>query len=64
MAPLRWKDASVASKVEGRVRCHKCRLVCRDAAHYLNHTCGTGVSLTPYGASQYKKHRVNHAASQ
>jgi len=25
--------------VEGRVRCHKCGLLCRDAEHYLSHAC-------------------------
>ncbi len=30
----------IPSKVKGPVRCHKCQLLCRDAEHYLNHTCG------------------------
>jgi hypothetical protein len=39
MAPMKWKDANPASKVEGRVRCHKCQLVCSNAEHYLSHKC-------------------------
>ena len=39
MAPTRWKNVNAASKVEGRVRCHKCRLICLNAAHYLGHKC-------------------------
>lgn len=39
MAPTKWKDASSAPKVEGRVRCHKCLMICSDAAHYLSHNC-------------------------
>lgn len=39
MAPMKWKDANSASKVEGRVRCHTCRLMCSDAEHYLSHKC-------------------------
>ena len=41
MAPMKWKNPSPASKVEGRVRCHRCSTVCSDAAHYLSHKCGT-----------------------
>jgi hypothetical protein len=33
------KDANSVSKVKGPVRCHKCRLTCRDANHYLSHKC-------------------------
>jgi hypothetical protein len=39
MAPIKWKNANAASKVKGPVRCHKCRLTCRDAEHYLSHKC-------------------------
>jgi Pyruvate/2-oxoacid:ferredoxin oxidoreductase delta subunit len=39
MAPLKWKNAHPASKVEGPIRCHTCRLMCRDAATYLSHKC-------------------------
>ncbi len=31
--------AKPASVVKGPIRCHKCQLVCRDAAHYLSHKC-------------------------
>jgi hypothetical protein len=41
MAPMKRKDASSASEVEGRVRCHKCLLICSDAAHYFSHKCET-----------------------
>ncbi len=41
MAPMKWKDASSASEVEGRVRCHKCLLICSDATHYFSHKCET-----------------------
>ncbi len=27
------------SKVKGPIRCHKCKLKCRDAEHYLSHKC-------------------------
>jgi hypothetical protein len=39
MASLKWKNANPASKVVGPIRCHTCRLVCRDAEHYLSHKC-------------------------
>jgi hypothetical protein len=31
--------AAKTSKVKGPIRCHKCQLMCRDAAHYLDHKC-------------------------
>jgi hypothetical protein len=46
MATLRWKKASAAPKVEGPIRCHRCRLMCRDAEHYLAHQCEPKVILT------------------
>ena len=46
MASMRWKDVNFAAKVEGRVRCHTCSLLCCDAKHYLSHKCGPKVSLT------------------
>jgi hypothetical protein len=52
MAPMKWKDANSASKVEGRVRCHKCRLICSDASHYLSHKCETP-SLNPAMARRF-----------
>lgn len=52
MAPIKWKDANAASKVEGRVRCHKCQLIFSNAANYLNHKCQP-VSLNNwYGVSR------------
>lgn len=32
-------DANSVPKIKGPIRCHKCRLTCRDAEHYLSHTC-------------------------
>lgn len=29
----------VAPVVKGPIRCHKCQLVCQDAAEYLGHSC-------------------------
>ena len=46
MAPTRWKNVNAASKVQGRIRCHRCSVVCSDAAHYLSHKCGAP-SLSP-----------------
>jgi len=37
-ADLQPKRPTV-SKVKGPIRCHKCRLNCTDAEHYLNHKC-------------------------
>jgi hypothetical protein len=39
MASFKWKNSTPASKVEGPIRCHTCRVVCRDAEHYLSHKC-------------------------
>jgi len=39
MALTKWKDVNSAHKVIGPIRCHKCRLMCRDAEHYLSHVC-------------------------
>jgi hypothetical protein len=41
MATMKWKVANPASKVEGRVLCHKCQLACSTAEHYLSHKCET-----------------------
>jgi len=46
MAPLKWKNVNAAAKVVGPIRCHTCRLVCNDAAHYLSHKCGSGGRLS------------------
>jgi len=46
MATLRWKKVGAAPKVEGPIRCHRCRLMCRDAEHYLQHQCEPKVILT------------------
>jgi len=46
MASIRWKNTASAPKVKGPIRCHSCRLMCRDAEHYLSHQCKTyGVNL-------------------
>jgi hypothetical protein len=29
----------IAPIVKGPIRCHKCQLVCQDAAQYLGHSC-------------------------
>lgn len=41
--------------VKGPIRCHKCRMLCRDADEYLNHHCDrqakqpeSGVPVLPY----------------
>jgi hypothetical protein len=62
MASLKWKNAHSAPKVEGPIRCHKCRLMCRDAEHYLSHKCQSGFELASYDAAQNApgKVRVNH----
>lgn len=39
MAPVKQKNVNVAHQVKGPIRCHTCRLTCRDAEHYLSHTC-------------------------
>jgi len=39
MATLKCRGAIPASQVKGPIRCHKCQLVCRDAALYLTHKC-------------------------
>jgi hypothetical protein len=39
MALTKLNDADPVSKVKGPIRCHKCQLKCRDAAHYLVHKC-------------------------
>ena len=31
-------------KVRGLIQCHTCRLICRDAEHYLSHKCGPKLS--------------------
>ena len=36
---LASKAPRTPSKVKGPIRCHKCQLKCRDAEHYLSHTC-------------------------
>jgi hypothetical protein len=46
MASLHWKKLSAAHKVEGPIRCHRCRLVCKDAEQYLKHQCEPKVVLT------------------
>ena len=32
-------NADSVSKVRGLIQCHSCRLICRDAEHYLSHKC-------------------------
>jgi hypothetical protein len=39
MTLIKSKDANTGSYVKGPIRCHKCQLKCRDAAHYLSHKC-------------------------
>jgi hypothetical protein len=39
MAFMKRSDANAVSKVKGPIRCHACRLMCSDAAHYLSHNC-------------------------
>jgi len=46
MALVERKTSSVVSKVMGPIRCHTCRLICRDADHYLNHECAPKHRLT------------------
>lgn len=45
MAAIKWKDAHNASQIKGPIRCHTCRLLCRDPEHYLSHICKAGLSL-------------------
>lgn len=45
MALLKWKETTAVSKVKGPIRCHTCRLLCRDAEHYLSHKCESKPSL-------------------
>jgi|GEM_PF-1341132 len=49
MALIKWKDAKSAAKVKGPLRCHTCRLMCRDAEHYLSHKCEPQATLTFIG---------------
>lgn len=46
MASLSWKNTNAAAKVVGPIRCHRCSAMCRDAANYLSHKCGSTPSLT------------------
>ena len=47
MASLQWKNAKTATaKVVGPIRCHRCSAMCRDAATYLSHKCGSQPTLT------------------
>jgi RNA polymerase sigma-70 factor (ECF subfamily) len=36
---------SLTSKVKGPIQCHKCRLKCSDAEHYLKHKCKPAPAL-------------------
>jgi hypothetical protein len=48
MASLKQKTVESVPKVKGPIRCHKCRIMCRDAEHYLSHVCQPKVSLTRF----------------
>jgi hypothetical protein len=39
MGLIKADGSKAVSKVKGPIRCHKCQLMCRDAEHYLGHTC-------------------------
>jgi hypothetical protein len=46
MALMKQKNTELVHKVKGPLRCHKCRMMCRDAEHYLSHACKPKVSPT------------------
>jgi hypothetical protein len=45
MAAISRKDTHSDAKIKGPIRCHTCRILCRDAEHYLSHKCTKGLSL-------------------
>jgi hypothetical protein len=52
----RAERSRTPSKVKGPIRCHKCQLTCRDAEHYLSHSCKPTLShLSRFGASSYSR---------
>ena len=54
MALIKQENSTSVHKVKGPLRCHTCRLMCRDAEHYLSHTCAPRLTEASRNAAATK----------